>query len=75
LVCIANSCGRLADGGDLDGGSDLLWTSRFEGNSFDEWTSVPGGSAGWVAPNTMEVSNELERRRRFVPGTGDSLRR
>jgi hypothetical protein len=46
-------------GPQMDVGSDVLWTARFEGNSFEEWTAVPGGSAGpATAPSTMGVSSE-----------------
>ncbi len=56
-LALAAGCGQ-----DLDVGSDVLWTSRFEvgGNSLPEWTPVPFGfgSASAVPPNTMEVSSE-----------------
>jgi len=44
----------------LDVGSDLLWTARFETNSFEEWTgSRFGGSVGAtpMPPNTIALSN------------------
>lgn len=48
-----------ACGGNIDVGSDLLWTARFEGGTFDEWTSTPGGSAGASsATGSVEVSSE-----------------
>jgi hypothetical protein len=70
-LALASGCGQ-----DLNVGSDVLWSSRFEvgGNSFPEWTSVPFGfgSAGPVPdpttpdqPNTIEVSGE-----HFHPGQG-----
>jgi hypothetical protein len=43
----------------MDMGSDVLWTARFEGNNFLEWTSVAGG--GYSPPSnlgSMTVSNE-----------------
>jgi hypothetical protein len=46
-------------GGQMDVGSDVLWTARFEGNSFDEWKTVAGG--GFSPPSnlsTMAASNE-----------------
>ncbi len=54
-MALASGCGE-----DLNVGSDILWTSRFEvgGNSFPEWRGVPDGNAGAVAPNTIEVSSE-----------------
>jgi hypothetical protein len=52
---LASGCGQ-----DLDVGSDVLWSSRFEGDSFAEWTPIPFGfgNEGAVAPNTLEVSSE-----------------
>lgn len=43
----------------MDLGSDVLWTSRFEDGTFDEWTGVSGGSANaYPTPgNTIAVSN------------------
>jgi hypothetical protein len=56
-LTLAGGCGQ-----DLNVGSDILWTSRFEvgGNNFPEWRGVPDGtgSAGAVPPNTIEVSSE-----------------
>jgi hypothetical protein len=50
----------LGCGQDLDVGSDVLWSSRFEGGNFAEWSPVPFGfgNSGETAPNTIEVSNE-----------------
>ena len=46
-------------GQELDVGSDILWTSRFETGDFSEWTGVEGGSAtAFPSPNLIEVSNE-----------------
>jgi hypothetical protein len=70
-LALASGCGQ-----DLNVGSDVLWSSRFEvgENSFPEWTSVPFGfgGAGPVPdpntpnqPNTIEVSGE-----HFHPGQG-----
>ena len=48
----------------LDVGSDLLWTSRFEGGNFDEWTGDGHGSAQAfpAPPNMIEISDEHVRR-------------
>jgi hypothetical protein len=46
---------------DLDVGSDVLWSARFESGTFTEWTSVPGrgATAFPTAPNNkVEVSTE-----------------
>jgi len=58
---LAVSCLLTPDcGRDLDVGSDVLWSSRFEGGNFAEWTPVPFGfgNESATAPNTIEVSSE-----------------
>jgi hypothetical protein len=48
----------------LDVGSDLLWTARFETNSFDEWTASRFGGAVGAAPmppNAVAVSTAHPR--------------
>jgi hypothetical protein len=49
---------------ELDVGSDVLWTARFETGSFSEWTGVGGGAVETfpTPPNTAEVSNERAHR-------------
>jgi hypothetical protein len=56
---LASGCGQ-----DLDVGSDVLWSSRFEGGNFAEWTPVPFGfgNESATAPNTIEVSSERAHR-------------
>ena len=82
-LVLPSGCGQ-----NLDVGSDILWTSRFEvgGNSFPEWTPVPFGfgSASPVPtpnepnmPNTVEVSSEQGHHSNFaakltVSGTADN---
>jgi hypothetical protein len=53
LAALAVGCSQL------DVGSDLLWTARFETGDFSEWTSVAGGDAQAfpMPPNTIAVSN------------------
>jgi hypothetical protein len=54
LMLVVTGCGP-----DLDVGSDVLWSARFESGAFDEWTSVPGrGAQAFPTPNTIEVSTE-----------------
>jgi hypothetical protein len=63
-LVLLSGCGQ-----DLDVGSDVLWTARFEvgGNSFPEWTSVPGGNYGaFPPPNNVEVSSEYVHHGRFA---------
>jgi len=51
-----------ACGGNIDVGSDILWTARFEDGTFDEWTSAPGGGAGASSPTgRIEVSGDHAR--------------
>ena len=53
VALLAAGCGPR-----MDLGSNVLWSSEFEGGNFDEWTSVPGGSANaFPSPNTITVSN------------------
>jgi len=51
--------GLTAGCSQLDVGSDLLWTARFETGDFSEWTNVDGGSAQAfpMPPNMIAVSN------------------
>jgi hypothetical protein len=54
MASLGAGCGQ-----ELDVGSDVLWTARFETNDLSEWTSVDGGTASaFPAPNLIEVSNE-----------------
>ena len=58
LAALAAGCGPR-----LDLGSDLLWTSLFEGNTFDEWTSDDDGAALAFPEggNRIEISGERVR--------------
>ncbi len=60
IAAAALAAGCLsACGGGIDVGSDVLWTARFEGGTFDEWTNTPGGGAGASsATGSAEVSGE-----------------
>jgi hypothetical protein len=53
-LALAPGCGQ-----ELDVGSDVSWTARFEGDNLAEWSPVPFGfgSASAVPPNTIEVSS------------------
>ncbi|MGA7745214.1 MAG: hypothetical protein WBP56_23025 [Polyangia bacterium] len=73
-LVLASGCGQ-----ELDVGSDVLWTARFEGDNLAEWSPVPFGfgSASAVAPNTIEVSSERVHSGNFaakltVSGTADN---
>lgn len=51
----------------IDVGSDLLWTARFETGDFSEWTSTPGGQteATPAPPSTVAVSDSHARSGQF----------
>jgi hypothetical protein len=52
---------------DLDVGSDVMWTARFERGDLGEWTGVDGGAvAAFPAPNVVEVSSERVFRGAFA---------
>jgi hypothetical protein len=58
LAALAAGCGPR-----LDLGSDLLWTSLFEGSTFDEWTGdAHGGALAFPeGGNRVEISGERVR--------------
>jgi hypothetical protein len=60
IVGVGLAAGGLpACGGNIDVGSDVLWTARFEGGTFDEWINAPGGGAGTSsATGSIAVSGE-----------------
>ena len=50
---------RSGCGEQLNVGSDVFWTSRFEGSNFDEWIGqADPGAQAFPAGNTIEVSTE-----------------
>ena len=56
---------------DLDVGSDVLWSARFEGGTFEEWTRVPGRGAeafptNPAMTNRIEVSTEQAHHGRYA---------
>jgi hypothetical protein len=57
LAAVTAGCSQL------DVGSDLLWTARFETGDFSEWIGVAGGDAQAfpMPPNTIAVSNAQAR--------------
>lgn len=61
------SLSALGCGTEVDLGSDVLWTARFEGATFDEWTVEGGGAEAYpTPPNLLEISEERARRGRFA---------
>jgi hypothetical protein len=63
LALAAAGCGPQ-----LDVGSDVLWSARFEDGTLGEWTSAPGGlvSASPTPPNMVEVSNDYAHRSTYA---------
>jgi len=56
LALVCGGCGP-----DLDIGSDVLWSARFESGSFDEWTAVPGRGAQAFPMNAASgMTNKIE---------------
>jgi hypothetical protein len=60
LVMTAAATLGAGCGSELDVGSDVLWSARFEGNSFAEWSAVSGRGATAFPSNNdfIEVSSE-----------------
>jgi hypothetical protein len=63
IVCAsAVGCGQQ-----LDVGSDVLWTARFESGDLSEWMTVAGGGvAAFPAPNTIDVSGDQALRGKYA---------
>jgi hypothetical protein len=55
-------------GPQLDVGSDVLWSARFEDGTFSEWTGAPGGAvdANPTPPSMIEVSADHARLSRYA---------
>lgn len=46
-------------GGNVDLGSDILWTATFEGGTLDEWTNAKGGQVVMPpSPGSIQVSTD-----------------
>jgi hypothetical protein len=58
VACALIGLAGAGCGPTLDVGSDVLWSARFEGGTFGEWTGTPGGgvNANPMPPNLVEVS-------------------
>jgi len=56
-IALLGSASMLGCGQQLDVGSDVVWTARFENGDLSEWMSVlGGGAAAFPAPNVVDVS-------------------
>jgi hypothetical protein len=63
FLAMASGCG-----GNLDLGSDVLWSAQFEGGTLEEWTSAPGGavSVSPSPPGSITVSAQHARGGRYA---------
>src|SRR3954467_7573421 len=70
-LALLGSASMLGCGQQLDVGSDVLWTARFESGDLSEWMTVSGGgAAAFPAPNVVDVSNGQVRRGQNTPRVG-----
>jgi hypothetical protein len=59
LAALLATGGAVGCGGNIDLGSDILWTARFEGGTLDEWTTAPGGAVQMPpSPGSIQVSSD-----------------
>jgi hypothetical protein len=67
LAAVAAALAGTGCGAELDVGSNVLWSARHEGNSFEEWSSVPGrGAVAFPTANIIEVSSERAHGGRYA---------
>jgi hypothetical protein len=66
-LALIGSASMVGCGQQLDVGSDVLWTARFENGDLSEWMSVSGGGAvAFPAPNAVDVSSDQARRGKYA---------
>jgi hypothetical protein len=66
-IALIGGASTVGCGQQLDVGSDVLWTARFEGGDLSEWLTVSGGStAAFPAPNAVNVSSDQARRGKYA---------
>lgn len=66
-IALIGGASTVGCGQQLDVGSDVLWTARFEGGDLSEWMTVSGGgTAAFPAPNAVDVSNDQARRGKYA---------
>ncbi len=61
LLLLCAACGPA-----MDLGSNVLWTARFEGGTFAEWTDQKGGDANANPPNSIQVSTAQPHHGRYA---------
>jgi len=54
----------------MDLGSNVLWSSTFEGGNFDEWTSVPDARVDGIPPNSTKVSSDYAHHGKYAAVLG-----
>jgi len=66
-IALIGGASTVGCGQQLDVGSDVLWTARFEGGDLGEWQTVSGGgTAAFPAPNAIDVSSDRARRGKYA---------
>jgi hypothetical protein len=66
-IVLLGAASMLGCGQQLDVGSDVLWTARFESGDLNEWvTAAGGGVAAFPAPNAVDVSTDQVRRGKYA---------
>ncbi len=67
VIALLGGASTLGCGQQLDVGSDVLWTARFEGGDLSEWMTVSGGGvAAFPAPNAIDVATDHARRGKYA---------
>jgi hypothetical protein len=66
-LALIGGASTVGCGQQLDVGSDVLWTARFEGGDLSEWMTVSGGgTAAFPAPNAIDTSSDRARRGKYA---------
>ncbi len=66
-ITLIGGASTVGCGQQLDVGSDVLWTARFEGGDLSEWmTASGGGTAAFPAPNAIDTSSDRARRGKYA---------
>lgn len=66
-LALISGASMVGCGQQLNVGSDVLWTARFEDGDLSEWMKVTGGGvSAFPAPNAVEVSSDHARRGQYA---------
>jgi hypothetical protein len=61
-IALLGGASTIGCGQQIEVGSDVLWTARFENGDLSEWMSVSGGGvSAFPAPNAVDVSSDHAR--------------